>query len=79
MLRQLCLLWVNGLLLTRWLHLDKTNIIKFITNNLLQYVLTIDYDEKYIEESINTKFLGSLKLKESYWPCGFLSQEEHII
>jgi hypothetical protein len=39
-------------------NLDKTNIIKFITNKSSQYDLKIDYDEKYIEESINTKFLG---------------------
>jgi hypothetical protein len=39
-------------------NLDKTNIIKFITNKLPQYDLKIGYYEKYIEESINTKFLG---------------------
>jgi hypothetical protein len=42
------------------LHLNKTNTIKFITNmsKSPQYNLYIEYDEKYIEESINTKFLG---------------------
>jgi hypothetical protein len=40
------------------LNLDKSNIIKFITNKLPQYDLNIGYDEKYIEESINTKFLS---------------------
>jgi hypothetical protein len=40
------------------LKLDKTNIMKFITNKSPQYDLNIGYDEKYIEESINTKFLG---------------------
>jgi hypothetical protein len=40
------------------LNLDKTNIIKFITNKSPQYDLKIGYDEKYTEESINTKFLG---------------------
>jgi hypothetical protein len=40
------------------LNLDKTNIIKFITNKSPQYELNISYDGKYIEESINTKFLG---------------------
>jgi hypothetical protein len=36
------------------LNLDETNIIKFIT----VCDLKIGYDDKYIEESINTKFLG---------------------
>jgi hypothetical protein len=40
------------------LNLDKTNIIKFITSNSPQYALSIGYDENYIEESVNTKFLG---------------------
>jgi hypothetical protein len=40
------------------LNLDKSNIIKFITDKSPQYDLKIGYDEKYIEESINTKFLG---------------------
>jgi hypothetical protein len=40
------------------LNLDKTNIIKCITNKSPQYDLNIGYDEKYIEESINTNFLG---------------------
>jgi hypothetical protein len=40
------------------LNLDETNIIRFITNKSPQYLLKIGYDEKYIEESINTKFLG---------------------
>jgi hypothetical protein len=40
------------------LNLDKTNIIKFITNKSPQYDLKIGYDEKYIEESKNTKLLG---------------------
>jgi hypothetical protein len=40
------------------LNLHKTNIIKFITNKSSPYDLKIGYDEKYIEESINTKFLA---------------------
>jgi hypothetical protein len=40
------------------LNLDKTNIIKFITNESPQYDLKTNCDEEYIEESINTKFLG---------------------
>jgi hypothetical protein len=39
------------------LNLDKTNITKFLKNKSPQYDLNIGYDEKYIEESINTKFL----------------------
>jgi hypothetical protein len=40
------------------LNLDNTNIIKFITNKSPQYDLNIAYNGNYIEESINTKFLG---------------------
>jgi hypothetical protein len=40
------------------LNLDKTNIIKFITNNSPQYALSIGENGKYIAESVNTKFLG---------------------
>jgi predicted metallopeptidase len=40
------------------LNLEKTNTVKFITKKSLQYDLKIGYDEKYIEELINTKFLG---------------------
>jgi hypothetical protein len=36
------------------LNLDKTNIMKFITNNSPQ----IGYKEKYIDEMVKTKFLG---------------------
>jgi hypothetical protein len=38
-------------------NLDKTNVIK-IYNKSPQYDLKIGCDEKYIEESINTKFLS---------------------
>jgi hypothetical protein len=40
------------------LNLDKTNITEFKTNNAPQYDLCIGYNEKYIKESENTKFLG---------------------
>jgi hypothetical protein len=40
------------------LNLDKKNIIKFITNNSPQCALSIGYNGKYMQESINTKFLG---------------------
>jgi hypothetical protein len=39
-------------------NLDKTNIIKFTANNYPQHVLNIGYNEKYIEESVHTKFLA---------------------
>jgi len=35
------------------------NIMKFITNNSSHSTLHIGYKEKYIEETNNTKFLGS--------------------
>jgi len=40
------------------LNLDKTNIIKFITNNSTHSTLHIGYKEKYIEEAENTTFFG---------------------
>jgi hypothetical protein len=40
------------------LDLDTTNIMKFITNNSSHSTLHIGYKEKYIEETVNTKFLG---------------------
>jgi hypothetical protein len=55
------------------LNLDKTNIMKFLTNNSPQCALHIDYRGKYIEETINTKFLGlqvDNHLEESYGSNG---------
>ena len=40
------------------LNLDKTNIMKFIKRNSSQSTLHIGYKEKYVEETVNTKFLG---------------------
>jgi hypothetical protein len=40
------------------LHLSKTDIIKYVPNNWPQHSLSIGYDEKYIEEPVNTEFLG---------------------
>jgi hypothetical protein len=40
------------------LNLNKTNIIKFITYNSPQFLISIGYDDEYIEESVHTKFLG---------------------
>jgi hypothetical protein len=40
------------------LNLDKTNIMIFMTNNSPQYPLKFRYNDKYIEESVNTNFLG---------------------
>jgi hypothetical protein len=44
----------NNLVLT----LDKMNIIKLKTKNSSQSTLRIGYKEKYIEDTVNTKFLG---------------------
>jgi hypothetical protein len=38
------------------LNLEKTYEIKFITKNSLQYPLNIGYNDKYIEEGVNTNF-----------------------
>jgi hypothetical protein len=45
--------WFNANRLA--LNIDKTNIIKFTTNNSPQYVLNIEYSGRYIEESVNAK------------------------
>jgi hypothetical protein len=38
--------------------LEKTNILKFVTNNLPYCALTIGHKDKYIEEAVHLKFLG---------------------
>jgi len=43
----------------RVLNLEKINIMRFITKNLSHSTLNIGYEEKYIEETVSTKFLGS--------------------
>jgi hypothetical protein len=40
------------------LNLDKTNRMKFITNNPSHSALCIGYKEEYLEEMVKTKFLG---------------------
>jgi hypothetical protein len=40
------------------LNLGKTNIMKFVTNNLPYCALTIGHKDKHIEEVVNLKFLG---------------------
>jgi len=40
------------------LNLGKTNIMKFVTINQPHCALTISYEDKYIEEAVNLKFLG---------------------
>jgi hypothetical protein len=40
------------------LNLYKTSIMKFITRNSSHSTLHIGYKEKYLEEAVNTKFLG---------------------
>jgi len=44
----------NKLVLT----LEKTNIMKSVTVNSPLYVLTTGYKDKYIKETVHTKFLG---------------------
>jgi hypothetical protein len=40
------------------INLEKTNIMEFITKNSLNSTLYIGYEENYIEETVNTKFLS---------------------
>jgi hypothetical protein len=40
------------------LCLNKTKIRKFVTNSSPQCALSVGYNGKYIEVSVNTKFLG---------------------
>jgi hypothetical protein len=48
--------WFTGNKLA--LNLDETYIIKCITHNSPQFALSISFNGNYIEESVNTKFLG---------------------
>jgi hypothetical protein len=41
-----------------FLNLDKTNIIDSRAKNSAHSTLRIAYKEKYIEETVNTKFIG---------------------
>jgi hypothetical protein len=41
------------------LNLEKTNIMKSVTNNLLYCALTMGHKGKYIKEAVNLKFLGT--------------------
>jgi hypothetical protein len=47
--------------------LGKTSTIKSVTNNSLQYALTIGYNKEYIKESVNIKFLHSQIDKHCNW------------
>jgi hypothetical protein len=40
------------------LNLEKTNIMKYVMNNSTHFALNIGYKDKYIEETVNSKFLG---------------------
>jgi hypothetical protein len=40
------------------LNLDKTSVMKFITNYLWYSTLHIGYKGKYVEQTVNTEFLG---------------------
>jgi hypothetical protein len=43
------------------------NIMKFITNNSSHSSLHIGYKEKYIEQTVNTKFLGLQTVNHINW------------
>jgi len=49
--------WFEAKKLVLYLE-KKTNIMKFLTVNSLLYALTIGYKNKYIKETLHTKFLG---------------------
>jgi hypothetical protein len=40
------------------LNLDKTNVIKFMTYNSPQFLISFGCEDKYIEEALHTKFPG---------------------
>jgi hypothetical protein len=40
------------------LNLEKTNIMKSVTSNSPHCALTVGYKDKYMEETVNLKFLG---------------------
>jgi hypothetical protein len=40
------------------LNLDKINTTKFITKNSAHSAIYIGYKEKYIEQTVNTKFIA---------------------
>ena len=39
-------------------NLEKTNVLKFVTNNLPYCAMTIGHKDKYIQEAVHLKFLG---------------------
>jgi len=56
---------LNLVLYSKWfatkkldLNMDKRNVIKFITNNLLLDAFSIGYKEKYVKGTVNTQLLG---------------------
>jgi hypothetical protein len=57
------------------LHLEKTNIMKFVTNNSPHCAFTIRYKDKYVEEAVNTRFLGMHLDSHLNWKDHF----DHII
>jgi hypothetical protein len=48
-------------------NLDKANIRKFVTKSSTHFALCIGYIEKYIEEIVNSKFLGLQSDKHLKW------------
>ena len=49
------------------LNLDKMSTMKFITKSTSHSTLHIGYKQKYIEEMMNTKFLGLQIYNHSNW------------
>jgi len=70
------------------LNLEKTNIkskqiiCHIVKNNLPHYALSIIYKEKYLEDTLNTKFLG-LQTNSEIWrnimKKLFLSFVKHVM
>jgi hypothetical protein len=58
------------------LNLDKINVTTFIMKNSPQHTLSIGCKETYVEESVNTKFLGLQIDKHLNWK-NHLSQLVH--
>jgi hypothetical protein len=66
-------------------HLDKTHVIKCNPNNCPRHALHIGYNEKYIEVSVNAKFIGLKIYNHLHWPnhiekmIAKLSEAQHAV
>jgi len=65
------------------LNLHKMNIIKCITSNSAQYAINIVYKEKYMDESVNKKFIDLQIDKHPNWGIirikYFIDYVEHVL